>query len=122
MTDTINAFEIARMVDVASPDAVDSPGGEWLEQVYGDAVELIADNDGDAYAVDDDDVADRADSIVPVYTHERWQVFVDLAAYTEDIAELGDVDPDDLTRSIAGVALYMIARRVYEAVVEEAQE
>jgi hypothetical protein len=53
---------------------------------------------------------------VPIYTHERWQVFVDLQAYQEDVSEYGDAD--DLTNA-AGVALYMIAERLVHALATE---
>ena len=62
-------------------------------------------------------VADDAPSI---YTHQRWQEFVDLAAYLEDPSEYG-IDLTDSER-YAGVCLYMIAERLVRALVDEAEE
>jgi hypothetical protein len=33
--------------------------------------------------------AEIADYCVPVYTHNLWVTFVDLAAYSEDVSDLG---------------------------------
>ena len=121
-----SAYELAHMADVASPDNDDSPGAEWLRLVAGDLHDLL-----DQYATEvmageidpetdlGDEITESADQIVPTYTHHRWQVFIDLAAYQEDVSELGEIDGDDLTRSVAGVALYMIAERLMNALIAE---
>ena len=103
-------WTLAGMADVGSPDSVTSPGALWLQRVAGAASELEADRDGD-------DVAELADSLVPIYTHERWQVFVDLAAYNEELDDLGGPS-GDMTND-AGAALYMIAERLLMAVAED---
>lgn len=116
--DRLNPFVLARMADVATPDAPDSPGGDWLDTVYVSALEIIED-----YEDDDerrDAIAERAGSVVPVYTHLRWEVFVDLAAYNEDPTELG-ADPSDMNQC-AGVCLYLIAERLMAAVIEDAED
>lgn len=113
-TPTYNAYELANMADVAGPDGPSSPGAEWLENVASVANDILVDHDrADDYP---DDITEAADQTVPTYTHERWQVFVDLAAYNEDVTELGPVD--DLTTA-AGVALYMIAERLIRAIIED---
>lgn len=111
-TATYTPFELAGMADVASPDSVTSAGAEWLALVAGRADEYSDDTE---YL--EDWIAEVADSVVPIYTHRRWLVFVDLAAYTEDTTELG-VDGSDMTQA-AGVALYMIAERLLAAVLED---
>lgn len=117
--ETLNAFELARLADVASPDASDSPGAQWLEHVQLVARELVSANPG----VDADDLADAisegADSAVPIYTHERFQVFVDLAAYTEDVTDFGPIE--DMEQG-AGIALYMVAERLIRALIAEGSQ
>lgn len=103
----MNAYQLAHMADVQSPDSLESPGAEWLVQVASYADELESG--------DQDDITQAADSVVPIYTHNRWQVFVDLCAYTEDITDLS-ASPDMTDQ--AGVALYMIAERLLTALVD----
>jgi hypothetical protein len=121
-----NAYVLAHIAEApATPDSLESPGAEWLTSVYHDALELIedcaadCDVDFDGFRDVEDRIHERADQAVPIYTHHRWQVFVDLAAYQEDVDDFGPIE--DLTDA-AGVALYMIARRLIEQVVEEHRE
>ena len=106
--------------DYATTDGGDpSPGALFLRRVeddYREAVEAA----GDVADVDPDRFGEIAYSAVPTYTHERWQVFADLAAYEEDASELG-ADASDLTEA-AGVALYMIAERLCHTLHREAEE
>lgn len=112
-------YELANLAEVASPDSPTSPGAEWLLAIASEAGEIIGE-DFEPLAELGDVIRERADAIVPVYTYERWQVFVDLAAYSEDVGEYGDVDGGDLTRSVAGVALLIIAERLLHALTHEA--
>jgi hypothetical protein len=120
-----NVFQLATLADCASPDSVDSPGARFLARIARDVADRLIDTDedlGSRYVLDQltdgDGAHEIADSAVPIYTHERWQVFVDLAAYNEDPAgELGD-DGSDLTQT-AGVALYIIADRLVGALAQE---
>lgn len=100
-------YELAGMADCASPDSSESPGAVWLETVWSVA-------DGYDEPRDWDVVGELADSCVPVYTHNRWQVFVDLAAYNEDPTDLG-ADGSDMNQA-AGVCLYLIAERLIAAI------
>jgi hypothetical protein len=117
----MNAYELAHMAGVTSPDSLESPGAQWLVQVASYADEL-----GDELAADNehlsDDITEAADSVVPVYTHNRWQVFVDLCAYTEDIEEYSAQDSDMTMTTQAGIALYLIAERLLTALVEAKSE
>ncbi len=127
MSDTTTqptVWTLAHMAEVASPDNVNSPGAEWLAQVYGAGLEVAESihekdwtvsamlEDGDAF----DLITESADAIVPIYTHRLWAVFVDLAAYQEDVEEYGPTE--DLTQS-AMVALFTIARRLIESTLED---
>lgn len=112
-TDTHTVWELARLAGCMDPDNAESPGARFLSRVADDYREAIADE-----WYDDDSPHEIADSAVPVYTHERWQVFVDLGAYQEDISEYGDDYGADLTGA-AAVALYMIAERLVYALAQE---
>lgn len=107
---TLNAYELARLADCGSPDTPESPGAALLLSVQDDV------NDLDARP-DDDDTHQIADGAPDVYTYKRWQEFVDLAAWQEDLDELGGT-PEDLTEA-AGVALYIIARRLADRLIAE---
>lgn len=107
-------FELAGMAGCSSPDSVDSAGAAWLARVAHDAEELAEDQGDDLT----DGIAERADANVPIYTHELWEVFVDLGAYQEDVNELIGAETD--TEKMAQVALYMIAERPLAALLLEA--
>lgn len=103
-----------------SPDDPDSPGALLLTGVRDDLVERIESGQitvgGDA---NEDEVREIADAAPDVYTHKRWQEFVDLGAYQEDISEYGEPDAANLTDSVAAVALYAIAERLANALLDE---
>ena len=115
-------WRLANDAGVSGPDSATSPGAEWLALVYLSALEIVDDltdkdwsvsamlEDGDTF----DMITDTADHVVPIYTHNLWQVFVDLTAYTEDVDEY---EPEDMTQS-ASVALYLIARRLIETTLD----
>lgn len=110
-----NPYMIAGTVDCTSPDNQTSPGALWLCAVRDDAVEWWDNADPfDRTNYDQSDSAhELADNAVPIYTHDKWRVFVDLAAYTEDLDDIGgtsgDMDQD------SNLALYLIASRVVAA-------
>jgi hypothetical protein len=122
-------YHLASLADCTSPDSADSPGAKFLAGI----AEAVAEHcnqyagtpdDGDDWPLivgellNGDAAHEIADSAVPIYTHERWQTFVDLGAYNEDPAgELGD-DGSDLTQT-AGAALYLIASRLVGALAGE---
>ncbi len=130
-------WQLARLADCADPDKPDglawpyvdgdeerarmnadaSPGAQFLRRVEDNVLEWF---DNEQSGDFDDYAGELADNAVPVYTHERWRVFVDLAAYDEDISELGS-DSSDLTEA-AGVALYLIAERLARALHDEYAE
>lgn len=121
---SLNPYSLADMAGCSQPDEGRtrrrrhwSPGAELLSDVRDCVVEAIRDG---SITVDDRDdrgqlseIADRAPSI---YTYARWREFVDLGAWQEE-SEFGDW-PDDLTET-AGIALYQIAMRLCQALVDE---
>ena len=99
-------YELARMAGCSDPDGVDSPGAQFLRDVW-----HAATRDRDAYADDVSDAAhDIADSAVPVYTRDVWATFTDLGAWAEDPSELG-YDASDMEQA-AKVCLYLIGQRL----------
>lgn len=112
----LTAWQLANMADCLQPDSLTSPGAAWLQAIARDAGELLEDQADDLT----DGIAERADSSVPAYTHELWQVFVELGGYQEDVSELVGAERD-LTKA-AGVALYLIAERLLTALVQDSAE
>lgn len=112
----MNTYQLARVAKVSGPDSPTSPGAKWLEDVQFATREAIDYAKGE---FSDDDVFELADSLVPIYTYERWQVFVDLAAWQEDVDDLYIGDRDNDLTTIAGIALYQIASRLILAICKE---
>ena len=121
-------WHLAILADCADPDRHDgigydpdagtanpSPGAKFLRSVETATYEAI-DHAGEDFDPDNFDTHEIADGAVPVYTSERWAVFVDLAAWQEDPDGL-DAGGDMTDR--AGVYLYMIAERLASAIVAE---
>ncbi len=104
-------WQLARLADCADPDTLTSAGAQFLQSVEG-AYEDMRENEATA-----DDVHEYADGAVPIYTHEVWATFADLAAWNEDPSELIG-DQGDMTKG-ATVALYMIAERLLSALLGE---
>lgn len=128
-----NVFALATLADCYSPDGPDSPGAQFLARV----AEAVAEHcnqyagtpeDGDDWPLivgeltDGDAAHEIANSAVPICTHDQWATFVDLGAYNEDLTGWGEINGDNLTDSVAGVALYMIADRLVRALAEELTE
>lgn len=118
---TYNAYQLANMADCAGPDNNLSAGADWLETVAISALEILEDDDNKTATVDDlgDTITEVADQVVPVYTYEKWKVFIDLAAWTEQVDEFGPLEDMD---SGASRALYMIAERLIRAIIEDKVE
>lgn len=117
MTITHTAYDLARMAGVASPDLPTSPGAAWLEQIAASLDDYEWDNDNGSD--NSDTISEMANNIVPIYTHNKWSVFVDLCAYQEDISEFGEFD--DMERA-SSLALLVIAERLATALVAERTE
>ena len=116
--DRLTVWHLANDADCAGPDSPDSPGAQFLEQVQ-DAVVELTEHKPDTEPDDmdyDGAVHELADSAVPVYTHEFWQTFVDLAAYAEDTSDYGPLEDVEQT---CKVGVYMIAERLAHALLAE---
>jgi hypothetical protein len=113
----LSTYRLANMAEVASPDSLESAGAQWLDTVR---VSFLDARNDDENA--DDVRHEIADAAVPVYSHHRMLVLVDLAAWQEDLEDLaggsGAVDIIDL----AGLALYQVAERLVEALTAHVQE
>jgi hypothetical protein len=87
-----------------------------LQQVADDYDEAVAYAGGPG--LDADTISERADANVPVYTHNRWQVFTDLCAWTVEDEIGGDGDMTDQ----AGRILYQVAEALMWAIEREDNE
>jgi hypothetical protein len=56
---------------------------------------------------------------VPVYTHNLWVTFVDLAAYSEDLSDWAYEHDADSPERLPSLALYMIGERLALALFED---
>jgi hypothetical protein len=121
----MSVFELADWADCLSPDKKDSPGAKLLDHTRTQILYRIKnwrESNPDASLVEvvdalDEDYWQVADEAPSIYTHERWQEFVDLGAYQEE-PEISGVWPKDLTEA-AGYALYQIADRLARRIAQE---
>ena len=122
--DTINNFSAYRLslkADVESPDAVGSHGAQFLASVRDAFVEWV-EYGRDAYDVQSlpetaqDHAIDQVDACVPVYTHQIWQTFIDLSAYSDESSD--EFDGATMTEQ-ASYVLARIAERLFMALAEE---
>jgi hypothetical protein len=98
----INAYYMASIAEISDPSSLSSPGAEMLETVRSYLLESL-----EYDAEKPVPISELADSVLPVYTHDIWETFVDLCAYNEDVEDLGG----DMTER-AKYALYSIAHRL----------
>ena len=90
----------------------DGAGARYLAAVVSSLLEAIAyEPDGDR----SDQVAYAADSCISVYTHEQWDTFHDLMAWSEDLDEIGGATADMSGNAVA--AIYLIGSRLAHSVV-----
>ena len=111
------AYTLAGMAEVAGPDAIDSPGAIFLTDIRDEVVEAFEES-GEISEQKHGEIADGAAS---VSTHVKWQQFVDLCAYREDLSEFGEPTKGGI-EGVADLALYCIAHRLVTAIVNEIQE
>lgn len=122
-------YRLARLADVATPDAPESPGALWLTQV-GDHVD---ESDPEEHPIDIGDAATRAlagDEGGFNTDHEMWSTFVDLEAwrvFDDALDEQADVLGGKVrleigsANDVAHQALGVIADRLATALAEERQ-
>ena len=118
---------IARPAECSRPDGNEKLGADFLTSLFTDFL-YIAQNDvavsggDDAYdirrSLERFEWHETADGAIPIFTHQKWQTFVELGAYDEDVSELvtfRKVTGED----VANAALYIIADRLLRALSEE---
>jgi hypothetical protein len=123
----MNHFALANAVnDVAGPDSDTSPGALFLGRVRDAIIETLewkVENDdpdlAHAARVLRDDSHELADAAVPVYTHDRWLTFTDLAAWQVDVSEYAG-GGEDMTQ-LAGIALYEVARQLVDEICDRVE-
>jgi hypothetical protein len=114
VTDKLNPFQLASLVDCYSPDTLDSPGGAWLTVVYEAAIEAferVADEE-----LHDFDWSDAAHEIADQHCDDLGRHLQHVAAVRgpgrvqrgpeRAGRRLGDMN------KLAMTCLYMIAERV----------
>lgn len=125
MTDEkLNAYELARVAEVQSPDSLESPGALFLLSVQDAVTEHLTyeQSIGHEYStvVGGSMIADDCVTTLESHgTYGKWQAFVDLLAFQEDTSDLGA--PEDMNQG-ADWALYMIAERLAVALLETADD
>ena len=90
----------------------DGAGAQYLLAVVSSLLEAID------YEPDEDrsdQVAYAADSCISVYTHEQWDTFHDLTAWSEDLDDIGGATAD--VSGTATAAIYLIGSRLAHSVV-----
>ena len=98
-----NAHQLAYHADSSSPDSPDSPGAEYLALVRDSIVEAYRYNIEHGNTFDSEDIHEIVAGCVPVYTHNLWETFTDLGAYSVDV---DDYRPD--MERYPSVALYVV--------------
>ncbi len=90
----------------------DGAGAQYLLAVVSSLLEAI-DYEPDEDRSDQAHYA--ADSNISVYTHEQWDTFHDLTAWSEDLDEIGGATTDITSNAVA--AIYLIGSRLAHSVV-----
>jgi hypothetical protein len=109
----MTVWELESFAECGSPDTESSAGALFLLAVKAAFLESMKEND---CVVEYDEIHEIADGAPDIYTHRRWLEFVDLCAYEEDIYDY--VSDETSMTDRAGVALYLIARRLLEQLAE----
>ena len=119
--DIPSAYFLAGMADCASPNTPESAGAVFLTRVAHDTLAALDYVDAVTDERETEDIpSEVADAAVPIYTHNVWATFTDLAAWQEDPTELmgGEFDMEQAAK----VSLYMIAERLVWALLAEIRQ
>lgn len=105
--------------DVSSPDSFDSPGARWLLRLHNMISEAWENGRFDNESGEDrqDVLTELADGAVEIYTHSRWQIFVDLTMYNEDENDRCE-NGADLTE-VAGEIMFDVAYKAMSGWLDE---
>ena len=114
MSRTYSVGAVVNLAECFYPDT--EAGEDFIKSIELSAQEICVYNPDVPLDRLDDAIHEAADSIVPVYNHQRMVVLTDVGAYREDISDFGDFE--DVIQA-AGVALYLLARRGIEAVLRD---
>tara|TARA_R110002073_G_scaffold253928_1_gene416587 strand:- start:445 stop:843 length:399 start_codon:yes stop_codon:yes gene_type:complete len=114
-----NYIQIARMAECSTPEGDDTDGAKFLRECFDMAEELNIELQGlenGEYDMRIDDLAHEfADSCVPIYTNQLWNVWVDCGGYHFD-GEYRDFtshgDTSDTMNRIAQADCYQWARNI----------
>ena len=112
----LTPYALANRADCLCPDGEDTPGARFLTAVRDDLIERLGYETPDEIR-DGDTLHEIADGAPDCYTQVRWNEFVDLGAWEEDLSELGGPGPDMTVA--AGMALYIIAERLVVTLLDE---
>jgi len=113
-------YDLSKNAGLSTPDSPTSPGGKWLIDVW-NRIEWMLDEKDD-YSWDElqDRIYEEADSAVPVYTHNLWEVWIDLQGYNHPetyenymVAHMGEMLIKDLDK-IPQASLYDAARSMFD--------
>lgn len=121
----LNAFQLAAddLAGCGTPDSSESAGATLLFDVRNGFVDYVTAHPGVTADNARDAVFYIVDGAVSIYTHTKWQQFIDLQAYQEE-PESGEDWPADLDKA-SDYALAQIADRLAYALIgawEESQD
>jgi hypothetical protein len=120
----LDHMDVTTTFDACSSESTDqwSAGAVWCRNVWDAAREAWDQKqfDHESDRLDHDAACELADTLTPVYTHNRWSIFVDLTAYTSERADelCSEGDYADMT-VMAGAVLESLARDAVMALVGE---
>ena len=116
----VEYWQVARMADTPStPEGKDTEGAKWLMTCFYTAEELYDDLQGysnEEYDIRISDLAmEYADGLVPIYTSQLWNIWVDCGGYNHE-GEYRDFtshgDTGDMMNRIAMADCYEWANNV----------
>jgi hypothetical protein len=126
-----SAYKLAALADVFCPDSDESEGARLLSSVRDSVIERVeylietdelSLEDAVEEIRDGDALGEIADGAPSVYTHRLWTEFLDLGGYREDLSDHDlTVGADNLER-VPSLALYLIAWRLADLLLDELAE
>lgn len=76
-----NVIQLSRMADCSTPEGNDSDGAKFLKECFSTAQDMKSEMRG---RHDGDLIHEIADGLVPIYTGNLWNVWVDCGGYNFD--------------------------------------
>jgi len=116
----VNINQIARMADCSTPEGDDTDGAKFLRECFNEAQDMKSEFRG---RHDGDLIHEIADGLVPIYTNELWNVWVDCGGYHfdgtyRDFSSHGDTS--DTMNRVAQADCYEWARNIVATVALQA--